>query len=70
MQWVQIEQHDRVAHVIMKRVEKRNALNPQLVGELSESFQKLNQDRSVKIIVLKSQKGAFSAERTLLIFKI
>ena len=61
MQWIQIEQHDRVAHVIMKRVEKRNALNPQLVGELSESFQKLNQDRSVKIIVLKSQKGAFSA---------
>jgi methylglutaconyl-CoA hydratase len=45
----------------MNRIEKRNALNPQLVSDLTEAFNQLNADNSVKVIVLKSKEGAFSA---------
>lgn len=61
MQWVEIEKQDRIASVVMKRIEKRNALNPQLVSELTEALVRLNEDDSVKVIVLKSKEGAFSA---------
>ena len=61
MEWVEIEKQDRLAYVVMNRIEKRNALNPQLVADLTEAYNQLNADDSVKVIVLKSKEGAFSA---------
>ena len=61
MEWVEIEKQDRLAYVVMNRIEKRNALNPQLVADLTEAYNQLNADDSVEIIVLKSKEGAFSA---------
>ena len=61
MEWVEIEKQDRLAYIVMNRIEKRNALNPQLVSDLTVAFSELNADDSVKVIVLKSKEGAFSA---------
>lgn len=61
MQWVQFEINNRVATVIMTRIDKRNALNPQLVRELTAAFSELNEREDVKIITLKSAAPAFSA---------
>ncbi len=69
MEWVEIEIEDRVAEVFMSRIDKRNALNPQLVGELTRVFEDLNTRKEVKIIVLKSKAAAFSAGADLAYIK-
>ncbi len=69
MEWVEIENKDRVATVFMSRIDKRNALNPQLVGELTRAFEDLNAREDVKIIVLKSKAAAFSAGADLAYIK-
>lgn len=61
MQWVQLEINNRVASVVMSRIEKRNAFNPELVAELYETITQLNERDDVKIIVIKSAAAAFSA---------
>jgi methylglutaconyl-CoA hydratase len=61
MQWVQLEVSNRVATVVMSRIDKRNAFNPELVAELFEIIQSLNQRDDVKIILIKSAAAAFSA---------
>lgn len=60
-QWVIVERSGPIAEVIMNRPEKRNALNPDLVLELTAAFSELNEDNSVRLIVLKSKEGAFCA---------
>jgi len=45
----------------MNRPEKRNALNPDLVLELTAAFEALNENAEVRLIVLKSKEGAFCA---------
>ncbi len=45
----------------MNRPEKRNALNPDLVLELTAAFEALNANAEVRLIVLKSKEGAFCA---------
>jgi methylglutaconyl-CoA hydratase len=60
-QWVIVEIKDQIAEVIMNRPEKRNALNPDLVLELTAAFEALNENAEVRLIVLKSKEGAFCA---------
>lgn len=61
MQWVQLEINNRVAYVVMSRMDKRNAFNPELVAELFDTITRLNERDDVKIIVIKSAAAAFSA---------
>lgn len=61
MEWVQIAVEQRIAKVVMSRIDKRNALNPQMVSELLAAYQELNQREDVKVIVLMSAASAFSA---------
>ncbi len=60
-QWVIVEIKGQIAEVIMNRPEKRNALNPDLVLELTAAFEALNANAEVRLIVLKSKEGAFCA---------
>jgi methylglutaconyl-CoA hydratase len=60
-QWVIVEIKGQIAEVIMNRPEKRNALNPDLVLELTAAFEALNENAEVRLIVLKSKEGAFCA---------
>ncbi|WP_285008459.1 enoyl-CoA hydratase/isomerase family protein [Pedobacter faecalis] len=52
---------DRIASITINRVEKRNALNPELVALLTESLLRASEDDEVKVIVLKANGKVFSA---------
>src|SRR5687768_540317 len=52
---------NRIASITLNRPEKRNALNPQLITELTAAFKKAETDPNVKVIVLKSSGDIFSA---------
>lgn len=52
---------NRVATITLNRVEKRNALNPDLVNLLTANFLKAAEDNEVKVVVLKANGPTFSA---------
>ncbi|TCD04194.1 enoyl-CoA hydratase/isomerase family protein [Pedobacter frigidisoli] len=52
---------DRIATITINRPEKRNALNPQLIAELTETFIRASEDDLVKVVILKANSGTFSA---------
>lgn len=60
-EFVLYEVADRIAQITLNRVDKRNALNPQLVNELTDYLVKASEDDGVKVIVLKANGGTFSA---------
>ena len=55
------EVKNRAAYITLNRVEKRNALNPQLVEQLTNLLLKAEEDEEVKVVVLKANGGVFSA---------
>ncbi|SOD12716.1 enoyl-CoA hydratase/isomerase family protein [Pedobacter xixiisoli] len=55
----QVEQ--RIAEITINRPDKRNALNPTLVAELTAAFLSAQSDENVKIVVLKANGDVFSA---------
>ncbi len=52
---------DRIASITLNRVEKRNALNPDLVSQLTKNLIKAAEDDEVKVVVLKANGTTFSA---------
>ena len=55
------EVKDRIATITLNRVEKRNALNPDLVEQLTNSLLIAEEDNDVKVIILKANGAVFSA---------
>jgi methylglutaconyl-CoA hydratase len=53
--------HDRAAVITLNRPEKRNALNPQVVQELTQAFAKAAHDEQVRVVILKAAGEAFCA---------
>lgn len=51
----------RIATLSINRAEKRNALNPELVAQLTTAFKKAEKDKNVKVIVLRAEGSTFSA---------
>ncbi len=58
---IKYEVQNRTSVITMNRPEKRNALSPQLVRELSEAFTRAENDRKVRVVVLTGEGKAFSA---------
>lgn len=56
-----IRKEDKVAWIILNRPKKLNALNQELLDELSRSLDELEKDDSVRVIVLTGSGKAFSA---------
>jgi methylglutaconyl-CoA hydratase len=52
---------NRIATITLNRVDKRNALNPELVAQLTASLLKAEEDDTVKVVVLKANGSVFSA---------
>lgn len=61
MNLVEYHVNNRIAFITLNRPEKRNALSPELVAVLKETFRKAEEDGSVKVIVLKANGEAFCA---------
>jgi enoyl-CoA hydratase/carnithine racemase len=58
---VELEDRGPVRHVVMKRAEKRNALNDELCMELGEAFAQAAEDDSVRVLVLRGDGAMFSS---------
>lgn len=53
--------NERIATLAINRPEKRNALNPELVAQLTAAFRRAEKDKEVKVIILKAYGSTFSA---------
>ncbi|MCK9481906.1 MAG: enoyl-CoA hydratase/isomerase family protein [Bacteroidia bacterium] len=58
---IQLEIDNRIARVIMNRPEKRNALNDEMVAELSNAFTSVINNKQVKVVILEGSGTAFCA---------
>lgn len=61
MKTLDIQIHGPVARVFLNRPEVRNAFNDGVIAELTESFTRLGEDRSLRAIVLGGHGKAFCA---------
>lgn len=61
MELLEYNTTERIASITINRPEKRNALNPDLVFELTNAFKAAIDDEAIKVIVLKANGEVFSA---------
>jgi methylglutaconyl-CoA hydratase len=61
LQTIELEQHDRVTTVWMNRAEAHNAFDETLIEELTEAFERLDQDAAIRVVVLAGRGKSFSA---------
>jgi len=52
---------ERIATITINRPEKRNALSPELVNMLTETFIRASEDEEAKVVILNANGTAFSA---------
>lgn len=52
---------NRIGFVTLNRPEKRNAIHPEMIGELGEAFSDFERNPEVKIVVLRAEGKAFCA---------
>jgi methylglutaconyl-CoA hydratase len=58
---ITIEKNHPIAFITMNRPEKKNAMSPELIEQLSKAFDSLLEDEDARVIVLRSQGNVFSA---------
>jgi len=58
---VETEDRGPVRHVVMRRVDKRNAMNRELIEELSDAFREAAQDDDVRVVVVRGAGPMFSS---------
>ena len=56
-----ITKNHPLAFITMNREEKRNALSPELISELSSAFTELEKDEDVRVVILQGKGNTFSA---------
>lgn len=61
MRLVEIENRGAVRHVVMRRAEKRNAMNGELVLALGEAFEEAAHDAAVRCVVVRGDGPMFSS---------
>ncbi len=61
MDFVNSEIIGRIGFVILNRPDKRNALNPQLVNEVTSVMKEFNANETIRVIVIKSSDKPFCA---------
>ncbi len=61
MALIEYSVNNRIGTITLNRPEKRNALSPEMVGELKSAFSMAEWDDSVKVIVLRANGEAFCA---------
>jgi len=61
MEFVKYSTKNRIAFITIDRPDKRNALNDQLVNELTEAFSQAAENKKAKVIILKASGEVFCA---------
>ena len=61
MKYIKYEIRERIGYITLARSEKRNALNDEVVEELSQVFDQAEKDREVKVIILRAEGKVFCA---------
>ncbi len=69
MQHIDYQVSNRIARITLNRPEKRNALNAELVSELTSAFEEAKKDDQVKLIVLAATGESFCAGADLAYLK-
>ncbi len=64
-QQIEVEQNDRIATIWLNRPEYRNAQSRILLDEMTDAFQRLDYDNSVKVIILAGRGEHFSSGHDL-----
>lgn len=68
MQYVDVKVHGKIATILMDRAELRNALNPQMLEDLSTALSDVHQERRVRAVVLTGSGDHFCSGMDLRIF--
>lgn len=58
---IRIERHDAVAHLVLARPDRLNALTPDMMEQLGEATLELQQDAGVRAVLLRGEGRAFCA---------
>lgn len=61
MEFIKLVDKDRITHITIDRVDKKNALNEVVVKELKNAFQHAEDNSSTKVIILKAEGDVFCA---------
>jgi methylglutaconyl-CoA hydratase len=61
MEFIEVSVQDRIAFITLNRPDKRNALHPAFITELTTSLKEAEASADVKVIVIKAAGEAFSA---------
>jgi methylglutaconyl-CoA hydratase len=61
LQYIKTGINERTGYITLSRAEKKNALNEQVVIELTHAFQNMFADSAVKVIQLRAEGDVFSA---------
>lgn len=61
MEFVKVFDKDRITHITINRPEKKNALNSQVVAELTEAFEHATNTPDTKVVTLKAKGDVFCA---------
>ena len=68
MQYVDVKVHGNIATILMDRAAVRNAINPQLLQDLSTAFSDVHQEKRVRAVVLAGNGEHFCAGLDLRVF--
>ena len=69
MHTIRISSDNRVGYITLNRPEKRNALSPEMVGELKQALEECRQEKGTKAIVLQAEGKVFCAGADLAYLK-
>ena len=58
---ITVDIEDAVARLTLNRPEVRNAMNPEMIGEITSAFAKFNRNDEIRAVVLRGNGGVFCA---------
>lgn len=61
MPYVKIEDKNEVCEVTLARPEVRNAFNTEMIGEITEIFRKLKENKKARVVILRGEGKVFCA---------
>jgi len=62
---IKVDIGNSVANITLNRPEKRNALSPELIAQLTAAFLEAVPDKSINVIVIRGEAASFHIARDL-----